>query len=168
MRNQFANSPVCPNLAIILANGHFGKLSRSQNESMKIRIIAHCAFICLFALRLHAQTITFLDQTARTPIADVSITCLATGNTVVSNADGRTDIEPLKGCDSIRIDHLSYTPITMAWAALAAKPEVDLGYRVNLLREVVTSGSRFTEPNRDLPEQIEVLGRRELRKFVAF
>ena len=74
----------------------------------------------------------------------------------------------LKGCDSIRIDHLSYTPVTMAWAALAADPEVDLSYRVNLLRAVVTSGSRFAEPKRDVPEQIDVLGKRELRKIVAF
>lgn len=133
---------------------------------MNHKIPTLAAAICLVSLNLHAQTITFLDQATRTPIADVSITCLATGNTVLTKADGRTDIEPLKGCDSIRIDHLSYTPITMAWAALAAKPEVDLGYRVNMLREVVTSGSRFTEPKRDVPEQIDVLGRREIN-FMA-
>lgn len=133
---------------------------------MNHKIPALAAAICLVSLNLHAQTITFLDQATRMPIADVSITCLATGNTVLTKADGRTDIAPLKDCDSIRIDHLSYTPITMAWAALAATSEVDLGYRVNMLREVVTSGSRFTEPKRDVPEQIDVLGRREIN-FMA-
>ncbi|MBS1570196.1 MAG: TonB-dependent receptor [Bacteroidetes bacterium] len=130
------------------------------------RTFALSATLCVIAFNLHAQTITFLDQATRTPIADVSITCLATGNTVLTKADGRTDIAPLKNCDSIRIDHLSYMPLTMAWAALAATPEVDLGYRVNMLREVVTSGSRFTEPKRDVPEQIDVLGRREIN-FMA-
>lgn len=133
---------------------------------MNHKIPALAAAICLVSLNLHAQTITFQDQATRTPIADVSITCLATGATVVSTADGRADIAPLKNCDSIRIDHLSYIPVTMAWTALAATPEVDLGYRMNLLREVVTSGSRFTEPKRDVPEQIDVLGRREIN-FMA-
>ncbi|MBS1938686.1 MAG: hypothetical protein JSS84_12845 [Bacteroidetes bacterium] len=135
---------------------------------MNHKIPALAAAICLVSLNLHAQTITFQDQATRTPIADVSITCLATGATVVSNADGRADIAPLKNCDSIRIDHLSYIPVTMAWTALAATPEVDLGYRMYLLREVVTSGSRFTEPKRDVPEQIDVLGRRELIKNCCF
>ncbi|MBP9081327.1 MAG: hypothetical protein KBF80_13855, partial [Flavobacteriales bacterium] len=101
------------------------------------RTFALSATLCVIAFNLHAQTITFLDQATRTPIADVSISCLATGNTVLTKADGRTDIEPLKGCDSIRIDHLSYTPVTMAWADLAATAEVDLSYRMNLLRAVV-------------------------------
>ncbi|MBS1570192.1 MAG: hypothetical protein JST45_12260 [Bacteroidetes bacterium] len=119
-------------------------------------------------LCLQAQTITFLDQATRAPVPEVTLTCVDKGGAVVSKADGRADIAHLKNCDSIRIDHLSYTPLTMSWAALAAKPEVDLSYRMNLLREVVTSGSRFTEPKRDVPEQIDVLGRRELRKFVTF
>ncbi len=126
------------------------------------RTFALSATLCVIAFNLHAQTITFLDQATRTPIADVSISCLATGNTVLTKADGRTDIEPLKGCDSISIDHLSYTPVTMAWADLAATAEVDLSYRMNLLRAVVTSGSRFAEPKRDVPEQIDILPRREI------
>ena len=117
-------------------------------------------------LCLQAQTITFLDQATRAPVPEVTLTCVDKGGAVVSKADGRADIAPLKDCDSIRIDHLSYMPVTMAWAALAATPEVDLGYRVNMLREVVTSGSRFTEPKRDVPEQIDVLGRREIN-FMA-
>ncbi|HRP83027.1 MAG TPA: TonB-dependent receptor [Flavobacteriales bacterium] len=133
---------------------------------MSMKTFTLCAAFCLIAFSLQAQTVTFLDQTTRAPVPDVTLTCKSTGKVLTTAANGRVDIAPLKNCDSIRIDHLSYTPITMAWAALAAKPEVDLGYRVNVLREVVTSGSRFTEPKRDVPEQIDVLGRREIN-FMA-
>ncbi len=143
-------------------------ISPVRPHRMSNRTVTLCAVVCLVAIGLHAQTVTFLDQTTRAPIPDVTLTCTGSGTVVVSKADGRANIAALKGCDSIRIDHLSYTPVTMAWAALAASPEVDLSYRVNLLRAVVTSGSRFAEPKRDVPEQIDVLGKRELRKIVAF
>ncbi len=130
------------------------------------RTFALSATLYVIAFNLPAQTVPFLDQTTRAPVPDVTLTCKSTGKVLTTVADGHADIAPLKNCDSIRIDHLSYTPITMAWAALAAKPEVDLGYRVNMLREVVTSGSRFTEPKRDVPEQIDVLPRREIN-FMA-
>lgn len=133
---------------------------------LRRRTVALSATLCVISINLHAQSVTFLDQATRAPVPDVTLTCKSTGKVLTTTADGRVDIAPLKGCDSIRIDHLSYIPVTMAWAALAATPEVDLGYRVNPLREVVTSGSRFTEPKRDVPEQIDVLGRREI-SFMA-
>ncbi|MCB0757289.1 MAG: TonB-dependent receptor, partial [Flavobacteriales bacterium] len=130
------------------------------------KTFALSATLCVIAFNLPAQSVTFLDQATRAPVPDVTLTCKSTGKVLTTTADGRVDIAPLKGCDSIRIEHLSYMPVTMAWAALSAMPEVDLGYRVNMLHEVVTSGSRFTEPKRDVPEQIDVLPRREIN-FMA-
>lgn len=133
---------------------------------MSKRTTAFCAALCAISINLHAQSVTFLDQTTRAPVPDVTLTCKSTGKVLTTTADGRVDIASLKGCDSIRIDHLSYAPLTMAWAALAASPERSLSYRMNLLREVVTSGSRFAEARQDVPEQIDVLGRREIN-FMA-
>ncbi len=133
---------------------------------MNLKILTVPAALLLISHGLQAQTVTFLDQTTRTPIPDVTLTCTGQATVVVSKADDRVDIAPLKDCGSIRIDHLSYAPITTTWAALAASPELSLTYRMNLLREVVTSGSRFTEPKRDVPEQIDVLPRREI-SFMA-
>ncbi len=135
---------------------------------MNLKILTVPTALLLISHGLQAQTVTFLDQTTRTPIPDVTLTCTGQATVVVSKADGHVDIAALKGCDNIRIDHLSYTPANMAWAALAASPELSLTYRMNLLREVVTSGSRFTEPKRDVPEQIDVLGKQELIKIVVF
>lgn len=126
----------------------------------------HCVALFLFAALLghsaQAQIVTFLDQVSRAPVADVTLTCTANGITVLSKADGTADLAPLKGCDSIRISHLSFRPLTLGWAALAAAREVDLAYRVHPLDVLVTSGSRFSEPKRDVPEQIDVLSRREI------
>lgn len=135
-----------------------------------VRKGVHLCVACASAFGLQAQTVTLLDQVTRTPIPDVTLTCVQTGAVVASNSDGRADISPLKGCGSIRFDHLSYTALTLDWATLSTSKEVDLSYRVNMLREVVTSGSRFTEAKQDVPEQINVLGRGvgELRKIVAF
>lgn len=134
-----------------------------------VRKGVHLCVACASAFGLQAQTVTLLDQVTRTPIPDVTLTCVQTGAVVASNSDGRADISPLKGCGSIRFDHLSYTALTLDWATLSTSKEVDLSYRVNMLREVVTSGSRFTEAKQDVPEQIDVLGRGgELRKIVAF
>lgn len=122
------------------------------------------AFTLLFIVPfgIYAQSVTFLDQVSRAPVADVTLTCTANGITVLSKADGTADLAPLKGCDSIRISHLSFRPLTLGWAALAAAREVDLAYRVHPLDVLVTSGSRFSEPKRDVPEQIDVLSRREI------
>lgn len=130
----------------------------------------HLCVACASAFGLQAQTVTLLDQVTRTPIPDVTLTCVQTGAVVVTKTNGKADITPLKGCGSIRFDHISYTPLTMDWATLSTSTEVDLGYRVNMLHEVVTSDSRFTEAKQDVPEQINVLGRGvgELRKIVAF
>ncbi len=117
---------------------------------------------CALSLPLQAQTVTFLDQVTRTPVPDVTLTCAQSGAVVVSQADGRADIAPLQGCDSIRFDHISYTPLILDWTTLSNVTEVDLTYRVNMLREVVTSGSRFTEAKKDVPEHIDVLDRREI------
>jgi hemoglobin/transferrin/lactoferrin receptor protein len=133
---------------------------------MQQPLIALSLAACLLGLSARAQTVTFLDQATSTPVAGVSLTCTTTGRTVSSRADGTVDIAPLKGCGSIRIDHLSFRPLTLGWDSLAATREVDLAYRVNPLREVVTSGSRFSEPKRDVPEQIDVLPRREIN-FMA-
>ncbi|HNO04157.1 MAG TPA: TonB-dependent receptor [Flavobacteriales bacterium] len=124
------------------------------------RIIGAAAV--LLSTQLSAQTITFLDEATRAPVPDVPITCVGTGRTITSMADGRADISSLKGCGRLLVDHLAYKPITFDWAALADTPVVNLSYRLNQLREVVTSGSRFNEARADVPEKIDVLSRREI------
>jgi hemoglobin/transferrin/lactoferrin receptor protein len=116
----------------------------------------------LFSTFAHAQSVRFLDQATRTPVEEVTLTCTTTGKVVTTKGNGTADLASLKDCGTIRIEHLSYKPLTMSWSELAAAQEINLMYRVNPLREVVTSGSRFNEPKQDVPEKIDVLSRREI------
>lgn len=129
---------------------------------MHHKVLTAVAASACVALSLQAQTVTFLDQATHTPVPDVSLSCTATGKTITTKGDGTADLTSLKDCGPIRIDHLSYKPLTLDWSALAAAKEIGLVYRVNPLREVVASGSRFDEPKQDVPEKIDVLGRREI------
>ena len=68
----------------------------------------YCVALSLFAALLghsaQAQIAAFLDQVSQTPVADVTLTCPATGRTVLSKADGTADLAPLQDCDSIHIE----------------------------------------------------------------
>ena len=112
---------------------------------------------------LHAQTITLRDQVTNEPVVGAVITCSTTNTAVSTGASGSVDVTALKDCGSIIIDHISFQPRTLSWAGLIAGPDVLLNYRVDMLREVVTSASRFEEKRRDVPERIDVIKARDIR-----
>ncbi len=127
------------------------------------RLFTQMLCACAFVTGVQAQTVTLRDQVTNEPVPDAQLTCVATGVSVRSDVSGRADISGLKDCGAIRIDHISYGQRTLSATELAAAPELLLAYRVNALREVVTSASRFEEQRRDVPERIDVIKARDIR-----
>ncbi len=114
-------------------------------------------------LGLHAQTITLRDQVTKEPVAGAVLTCTTTNNSATTDASGVADITALKDCGVIRVDHISFQERTLSWTQLSSSAELALSYRVDMLREVVTSASRFEEKKRDVPERIDVIRARDIR-----
>lgn len=112
---------------------------------------------------LQAQTIILRDQATNEMVQGAVLTCTASKATVTTDATGSADITALKDCGEIVVDHISFKPRTLTWAELSTGGDVYLTYRVDMLREVVTSASRFEEKKRDVPEKIDVIKAREIR-----
>ena len=112
---------------------------------------------------LQAQTITLRDQVTKEPVSGAVITCITTKANVTTNTTGSADVSALKDCGEIVVDHISFQPRTLTWAELNASSELLLNYRVDMLREVVTSASRFEEKRRDVSERIDVIKARDIR-----
>lgn len=127
------------------------------------RISALMAGACVAIVGLHAQTINLRDQVTNEPIPGAVLTCTTTNTSVTTDANGSVDVSTLKDCGTIRIDHLSFKERTLTWVELTSGSDIGLTYRVDQLREVVTSASRFEEQRRDVPERIDVIQARDIR-----
>lgn len=130
---------------------------------MYSRISALMAGAWVAIAGLHAQTINLRDQATNEPIPGAVLTCSTTNASVTTDANGSVDVSTLKDCGAIRVDHLSFKERTLSWAEMTNGKDVDLTYRVDMLREVVTSASRFEEKRRDVPEHIDVIQARDIR-----
>lgn len=107
---------------------------------------------------LDAQTITLADKATLRPIEGATLSCNDPRTELVTNAAGQVDITTLKDCKAVVVSHVSYQPLTLGHAELAALTgPLLLTERAYVLDEFVISGSRFEEPRRDVPEHITVL-----------
>ncbi|MBC5993421.1 TonB-dependent receptor [Pontibacter cellulosilyticus] len=115
--------------------------------------------ICHFCL---AQQIKVVDKTTLQPLTGVVIS--ATDKSVVTNEKGLAELNgSLTGTSPLNFTYVGYQPRT-----LSLKQLQDLNFVIALtqqsynLNEVVVSAGRFTQQQQLVPQQVEVLSRREL------
>lgn len=107
------------------------------------------------------QTVSIVDATTLAPIEGVVLISAPEGVSVITDAKGRAGVASFSGRDWIVTNHLGYQPDSIATQA-AAGAVLRLKRKAIGLEEVVISASRFEEKRRDVPEQVDVIKRREI------
>ncbi|WP_439879975.1 TonB-dependent receptor [Pontibacter sp. MBLB2868] len=128
------------------------------------KLLSLLTSLILLSQLLQAQSITVVDKTTLRPLAGVTIASAKPGNTLQTNANGQADIgRLLTETLPLRFSLVGYQPLT-----LSAKQLEEQKYKVALvqqnynLNEVVISAGRFTELQKLVPQQVEVITRNEL------
>ncbi|MFD2514359.1 TonB-dependent receptor plug domain-containing protein [Pontibacter locisalis] len=119
--------------------------------------------LLLFQL-LQAQSIKVVDKTTLQPLPGVLITSLPGKNSVQTNAKGEADISQLIiNAQQFKFNYVGYQSRTISTKQLPdLNFEVALSQQSHNLNEVVVSVGRFTEQEKLVPQQVEVLTRKEL------
>ncbi len=111
---------------------------------------------------LHAQLVTITDKATLQPLEGVQLAAIGSGSHVVTDSRGEVDATPLTGAASIRLSLLGYWPVTVSHDDLKRASRIQLTQRTLALDELVTSASRFEERQRDVPERIAIIKRRDI------
>lgn len=107
------------------------------------------------------QSMSIVDATTLAPVEGVVLVSAPRGVTAISDAKGHVELATFVGRDWIVTNHLGYQPDSVATKA-AAGAVMRLRRKAIGLEEVVISASRFEEKRRDVPEQVDVIKRREI------
>ncbi|WKZ65484.1 MAG: TonB-dependent receptor [Flavobacteriales bacterium] len=108
-----------------------------------------------------AQTITVVDASSLLPLEGAHLTSDLPGTAATTDAKGRASIAGFAAARAIRVAHLGYLPASIA-------PDAQDGAIVRLQRqavgldEVVISANRFEDRRRDVPEQVDAIGRERM------
>lgn len=118
-------------------------------------------FLLLSNLGL-AQSIKVIDKTTLEPLVGVTIT--AETRSIQTDSRGRADLtQLLPAGNQIKVNYIGYQPQALTRAQLQQQQyEVTMVPQSHNLGEVVVSAGRFATRKQLVPQQVEVLGRREL------
>ena len=116
--------------------------------------------VLLCSALLHAQSLTVRDQQTLQPIEGVLFRSAGTGQ--LSDKQGHVELAAFAGSDSIAVGHVAYGTVFFSYDQLTASNVLSLTPRVVGLPEFVMAANRFTEPRRDVPEQINTITRRTI------
>ncbi|MDX5483328.1 MAG: TonB-dependent receptor, partial [Hymenobacteraceae bacterium] len=111
-----------------------------------------------------AQTIKVIDKTTLQPLAGVMISTASGQAGLQTNTKGRADVsELLDTASQLRLHYIGYQPIILTPAQLRAlNYEVVLQQQSHSLGEVVISADKFETQRRLVPQQVEIINRKEL------
>jgi hypothetical protein len=97
-------------------------------------------------------SVIFLDMDTTQPIGGVEVTVLKTKQGLISNEEGLVSFE-IKGGTNLKVNHSSYNPIIIKWAALNQLENiVYLKSKVNSLDDIVITSREPQEIIKDLVE----------------
>ncbi|MBK9600016.1 MAG: TonB-dependent receptor [Flavobacteriales bacterium] len=131
---------------------------------MDVRIALLALFSCLLmASPASAQALQVLDGTSRQPVIGAVLSSKAPARQAVTDSTGSVGLAGFPDSALVRVEHISYEPLRIRASALRKLDgPLLLWPRTTELDAFVFSASRFKEPRQDVPEQIDVLARKEI------
>ncbi|MBK8580474.1 MAG: TonB-dependent receptor [Flavobacteriales bacterium] len=126
---------------------------------------AFLTFISSLALGFtaSAQSLQVLDGTSRQPVVGAVLTSTDPARQATSDSSGRVDLAVFPDSAWVRVEHIAFEPLRIRTSALRKLGgPLMLMPRTTELDAFVFSASRFKEARRDVPEQIDVLARKEI------
>ena len=131
---------------------------------MDVRIALLALFSCLLmASPASAQALQVLDGTSRQPVIGAVLSSKAPARQAATDSTGSVGLAGFPDSALVRVEHISYEPLRIRASALRKLDgPLLLWPRTTELDAFVFSASRFKEPRQDVPEQIDVLARKEI------
>ncbi|HQL69909.1 MAG TPA: TonB-dependent receptor [Bacteroidales bacterium] len=126
------------------------------------QIILSCLLL-VFAMVLHAQTVSIFDQVTRQPVPWASITNQGQTKGVVTDTRGKTDLSVFSKDEIVEIRCVGYKTKLIRIADIEKA-----GYKVFLTEElislnaVVVSASKWKQPKREVPMKISTLNSKDV------
>ncbi|GAB3540371.1 hypothetical protein GCM10027443_38170 [Pontibacter brevis] len=112
-----------------------------------------------------AQAVRVIDKTTLQPLTGVAISTVSGTGSIRTDASGHADISQINYSseDKLRFSYIGYQSRTLTPTQLQQSDyEVTLAQQSHNLHEVVVSAGRFAEEEQLVPQQVEVISRREL------
>ena len=123
-------------------------------------------FIFLFlAISIFAksQTVIVIDKTNLQPLPYIAIYSNNPKVSVITNHNGKANIDAFKGADSIYFKHISYNPKVYNYNELLKMNfKISLSEKTYSIDEIVISASKFEEKRKDVVQPIQVIKPKEL------
>jgi len=114
--------------------------------------------------QLLAQQIKVLDNNFQTPIPDVTISNSNNTKTVVTNLDGEASIDLFSNNEALQFRSPFYEFKVLNKSAISSKNFiVYLEIKVENLREIVISASKFVQSKKDIPQSIVEINAQDIR-----
>jgi hemoglobin/transferrin/lactoferrin receptor protein len=127
------------------------------------RLLSFIGLVIVLPLCSFGQTVVVLDSRTGTPVFNVFVFDKTKTVTAVTNTYGEFEMEPFSGSDTLMFRHSSYKTLEIPRAEIARH-----GFRVYIdeklfnLNEVVVSANKWEENMAEIPNEIEVIERKDI------
>jgi hemoglobin/transferrin/lactoferrin receptor protein len=129
---------------------------------MKKHLFALLVLLYSFKISM-AQNIQVIDKSTLQPLEQVTVTNEKNNFSATTNNKGTVDVTCCANNDTLTFRALGYATLNISVNDLEkTKFKVYLSSQVFSVDEVVISSSRFEEKKRDVPQQIEIIKRRDI------
>ncbi|WP_299382639.1 TonB-dependent receptor [uncultured Lacinutrix sp.] len=128
-------------------------------KNNKYLLVSFIAF-CISSLAL-AQDITVVNKQTQEPIIGVAIYNKTKSKSVVTDFDGKANLDAFKASEVVYFKHLSFKLFSVK-KILIANAKVSLNPTAQGLEEIVISASKFKESKRDIPKKISSVSASEI------
>ena len=127
--------------------------------------ITYLVLLCLFiSVQLQAQQIQVLDNNFQTPIPGVTITNSSKTKTVLSDLEGKANIDIFSNNEALHFISSFYEfKVVNKSAIISKKLIVYLEIKVENLKEIVISASKFLQSKKDIPQTIVEINAQDIR-----
>lgn len=120
---------------------------------MKFYVLAAAVFLLI--AETQAQTLTVRDEATGEPLINASLFSPDRGVSALTNLQGKVKLDPFRGADSIRFDHIGHRTVSKSYEELAAMDFVlnmeEVAFRMSA---VEVSATRWRMPEADLPQRV--------------
>jgi len=129
---------------------------------MKIKFLT--IFLCLFIFTvLKAQQVKVLDNNFQTPIPQVTITNSNKTKKVVTNLKGEAIIDLFSNNETLYFENPYYEFKVLNKSAIISNSSiVYLELKIENLKEIVISASKFLQTKKDIPQNISEIGAQDI------
>ncbi|AUC83746.1 TonB-dependent receptor domain-containing protein [Lacinutrix sp. Bg11-31] len=127
-----------------------------NKKNLLVFLIVFC-----FSFYTQAQDITVINKQTQEPIIGAAIYNKTKSKSVVTDFNGKANLDTFKASDVIYFKHLSYI-LSSVKKTLISNGEVQLNPKAQGLDEIVISGSKFKENKRDIPKKISSISASEI------